>query len=122
MRAVILAALTIIALALLPFVVQAQTVNVNDISAAYGSIGTSAAVCVPAGTGAFTRNQITLANSSASATISVGYNASITVNGQGTVTVAPGQTAYWPRGQAPGGEVYCVASQSATPAQIALGQ
>jgi hypothetical protein len=133
MRAVIIAALTIIALALLPFVVQAQTVNTIDLSfnttacvptVQCGSIGTAAALCVPAATGAYTRNQITITNSAASGgnNISVGYNASITLNGVGTLTLTPSQAAFWPRGTAPGQPLYCIASGATTPAQIVLGQ
>ena len=123
------------AFSLAVFAAHAQSsVNTTDLSANAtacntggdcGSIGTSAAVCVPpispSWGGNYPRTTITIGNSSASATISFGYNNTITVNGLGTLTLSPGQTAYWPKGGAPGGPIYCVASGSSTPAQISIG-
>ena len=132
MRALIIAALTITALVLLPFVVQAQ-VNVQDMSNSTvacgptitcGSIGTSPQITVPRVSGpggSYARTSLTIANSSAGATISCGYNASITLNGIGTFTLAPGQTAFWQRQSAPQAIIYCIASAGSTPAQIMLG-
>lgn len=114
---------------------KAQTVNVLDLSASTtacgggvtcGSIGVTAQVCVPAintsSGGNYPRNQITIANDSAGASIFWGYSSAVTANGIGGGTIAPGQTAFWPRGTAPGGPIYCIASGAATPAQIAIGQ
>lgn len=130
--AFVLAALTVVH----PMAAIAQSVNALDISASTaacgsgvtcGSIGSVAAeICVPAINpsygGNYPRNQITIANSSPSATISVGYNSSIALNGVGTLTLGPQQTAFWPRNTAPGQPLYCIASASTTPAQIVLGQ
>ena len=110
-----------------------SSMNPNDLStnatacntgADCGSIGTSAGVCVPpinpSWGGNYPRAAITIANSSATATISVGYNNTITVNGLGTITLSPGQSAYWPKGGGSGAPLYCVASGSSTPAQVVL--
>lgn len=101
-----------------------QNANACGAGVTCGSIGTGTAqLCVPAATGAFVRVQLTIANSAASggSTISWGYNASITLNGVGTQTLSPGGSSFWPRGTAPGQAIYCVASGSATPMQIVLG-
>ena len=124
------------AFSLAVFAAHAQSsVNITDLSANAtacntggdcGSIGTSAAIIVPAitppyGSTSYPRTTITISNASATATISIGYNNTITVNGLGTITLSPGQTAYWPKGGAPGGPLYGVASGSSTPAQVVIG-
>ena len=115
----------------------AQSVNALDISASTtacgsgvtcGSIGASPAICVPqinpAYGGNYPRTQLTIANSAAAGgnTISIGYSSSITLNGVGTITLGPLQSAFWPRNTAPGQALWCIASGATTPAQIVLGQ
>jgi hypothetical protein len=123
------------AFSLAVFAAHAQSaLNATDLSASTsacgngvtcGTVNTSPQICVPQISppygGSYPRKTITIANSSAGATISVGYNASITVNGAGTFTLGAGQTAFWLPGTAPGGPLYCVANGLATPVQIVLG-
>ena len=123
------------AFSLAVFAAHAQSaLNVIDLSASTsacgpgitcGTLNTSAQICVPQISpsygGSYPRKTITIANSSAGGVISVGYNASITLNGAGTFTLNAGQTAFWLPGTAPGGPLYCIGNGLAIPAQIVIG-
>jgi hypothetical protein len=103
---------------------RAQALSVTDLSAIFGTIGTSAALVVPAlGDTRVPAERATLviANASAASTVSCGYSGVIAVNGVGTFTLGPGQSAFWPRGMAPGNAIWCIASGSSTPLQVAIG-
>ena len=109
---------------------QSNGVNALDVSTACGTVGTAAALVLPAigdSTGCITRNPATrttvfLANASVSggATVSCGYNSSITLNGIGTFTLGPLQSAFWPRGSAPHQAIWCIASSPATLMQVVI--
>jgi len=105
----------------------AQTVNITDLSATFGTVGTSVVLVVPAQGDSrvpASRQTLFLANSAASGGngISCGYNAAITLNGVGTFNLpAGGPPAFWPRGTAPANAIYCVASGAGTPMQIIIG-
>jgi hypothetical protein len=111
----------------------AQSIVVNDISAsttscvsgtACGSVGTSAQLVVPAASAGFPRQQITLANSSASGgnDVSCGFSQAITLHGVGTFLIGAGaQPVFWPKGTAPTAAIYCIAAGSATPMLVLLG-
>lgn len=111
---------------------QSQGVNVIDISTACGTVGGTAVLVVPAvgDTGHCTTNNPTartslfLANASASGgnSISCGYNASITLNGLGTFTLAPLSSAFWPAESAPHQAIWCIAAGAGTLMQIVIGQ
>ncbi len=116
------------ALALLGLVgsARAQTVTITDLSGAFAPIGTTPALAVPAvGDPRVPGERTTLfvMNSSPSGgnTISCGYSAAIALNGNGTFTLPPLQSMFWPRGTAPRNALWCVASGAATPMQIIIG-
>jgi hypothetical protein len=106
---------------------HAQAVNVTDLSATFGTVGTSVSLVVPAlGDSRVppARQTLFLANSAAagSNSISCGYNAAISLNGVGTFNLpAGGPPAFWPRGTAPAQAIWCVASGASTPMQIVIG-
>jgi hypothetical protein len=110
-----------------PALALAQSVDIADISATFGSVGTTPVLVVPAiGDPRVppSRSQLTLANSSAvgGSDISCGYSAQITLHGQGTFLIGAGAPpAFWPRGTAPSAAIYCVAAGAATPMQIVIG-
>jgi hypothetical protein len=110
---------------------QTGSVNLSDLSAACGSVGTSAQVVVPAVNATIAggacanmlsdRATIFLSNASASATVSCGYSNAVTINGQGTFTLPPGWTARYSRGDAVKVAIWCIASAPSTPMGVTVG-
>ncbi|HUK60240.1 MAG TPA: hypothetical protein VLV50_13500 [Stellaceae bacterium] len=105
---------------------EAQAITATDLSGSFAPIGTTPALVVPAlGDPRVPGERATLflMNSSASGgnAISCGYSAAISVNGNGTFTLPPQQSMFWPRGSAPRNAIWCVASGAATPMQIIIG-
>jgi hypothetical protein len=105
---------------------KAQAVAVTDLSAAFAPIGTTPALVVPAigdprvpGE----RKTLFIMNSAPSGgnAISCGYSAAIAMNGNGTFTLPPLQSMFWPQGTAPRNAIWCVAAGAATPMQIIIG-
>lgn len=114
-----------------------QGVNILDLSTsttacvggtACGAVSNvAAAIIVPAvnGTGCGIpgcgRKALTITNTSTTATLSIGYNASITAGGAGTIPVPPLGTAFWAAGNAPQVALYGIGSASLN-AAVVLGQ
>jgi len=94
-------------------------VNMTDLSATYGTFGTTPQLCVPA---ASARTTLFLYNSG-STTIGFSFGASPAIGSAGTVALASGGTgwAYWGPGAAPRQPIYCVSSGSGGQLTILIG-
>lgn len=90
------------------------TVLGTVVAQVYGGLGVGG---VPPSIGS-----LTIANDSATATISCGFKATVTAAGMGTFTIAPNQTAFWPFGSAPKGPIWCISSAAGTNYGVFVGQ
>jgi hypothetical protein len=105
---------------------HAQSVTITDLSGSFAPIGTTPTLVVPTvGDPRVPDGRATLflMNSAPSGgnTISCGYSNAIALNGNGTFTLSPLQSMFWPRGSAPSNAIWCVASGASTPMQIIIG-
>ena len=103
-----------------PALCRAQgAVNITDLSAAYGTFGTTPQLCVPE---ASARTTLFLYNSG---TTSIGFSFGRVpaLGAAGTVTLPSGGTgwAYWGPGAAPKQPIYCVSSGSGAQLTVLVG-
>ena len=94
-------------------------VNMTDLSATYGTFGTTPQLCVPA---ASARTTLFLYNSG-STTVGFSFGGSPAIGTAGTVALPSGGTgwAYWGPGAAPRQPIYCVSSGSGGQLTILIG-
>lgn len=94
-------------------------VNMTDLSAIYGSIGTTASLCVPA---ARSRATLFLYNSGAT-TIGYSFGPAPAIGASGTVALLAGGAgwAYWGPGAAPSQAIWCISSGAGGALTILVG-